>query len=162
MALIDMLDIYGEMEVIYTIAAFAWPVTMALLPFILLLYASYNVTVHVYKKLKHIYKWHTKRCSTRQTCTDDALKRKFFDLHVEIVDKIISFCKDNNVMIDEIHLNADGVRNSIPSGKWTSCTDSWFRLDADIEHECGKSISAMSKDEYESAKINHKPFLESY
>lgn len=161
-ALIDRQNIHGDMEILYTVAALAWPITIILLPFILLVCVSYNVTTHVYRKVNHMYRMHTKRCRTRQICTDDELKRKFFDLHVEIVDKIISFCKDNNVMIDEIHFNADGVRDSIPSGKWTSCTDSAFRLDVDIEHECGKSISAMSKREYEHAKINHKPFLESY
>ena len=97
-----------------------------------------------------------------QICQDEVLSKKFFDLHVEILDKIIAFCKDNNIMIDEIHLNADGVRDSIKNGKWGSSTDSTFKLDIDIEEETKKKLIDMTSYEYSMAKINHKPFLISY
>ncbi len=63
-----------------------------------------------------------------QICQDDNLTRKFRELHKELVDKIISFCKENNISIDEFHLNADGVDGSIPYGEWESCTDSGFSM----------------------------------
>ena len=52
-----------------------------------------------------------------QQCQDDELNKKFRALHHELVNKIISFCKENNILIDEIHLNADGVDGSIPYGE---------------------------------------------
>ena len=63
-----------------------------------------------------------------QICQDDNLTRKFRELHKELVNKIISFCKENNISIDEFHLNADGVDGSIPYGKWQPCTDSSFSM----------------------------------
>ena len=59
-----------------------------------------------------------------QSCQDDEITKSFRGLHVDIVNMIISWCKEHNVMIDEFHLNADGVRYSIPHGEWTSSTDS--------------------------------------
>jgi len=63
-----------------------------------------------------------------QICQDDNLTRKFRELHKELVNKIIFFCKENNISIDEFHLNADGVDGSIPYGEWQSCTDSGFSM----------------------------------
>ena len=63
-----------------------------------------------------------------QICQDDNLTHKFRELHKELVNKIISFCKENNISIDEFHLNADGVDGSIPYGEWQSCTDSGFSM----------------------------------
>lgn len=63
-----------------------------------------------------------------QICQDDNLTRKFRELHKELVNKIISFCKENNISIDEFHLNADGVNESIPYGEWKSCIDSSFSM----------------------------------
>ena len=63
-----------------------------------------------------------------QICQDDNLTHKFRELHKELVNKIIFFCKENNISIDEFHLNADGVNGSIPYGEWQSCTDSGFSM----------------------------------
>ena len=63
-----------------------------------------------------------------QICQDDNLTHKFRELHKELVNKIIFFCKENNISIDEVHLNADGVDGSIPYGEWKSCTDSGFSM----------------------------------
>ena len=63
-----------------------------------------------------------------QICQDEEITKKFRDLHTEIVNKIISFCKENNIDIDEIHLNADGVSGSIEYGEWQACTDSSFSI----------------------------------
>ena len=59
-----------------------------------------------------------------QICQDEDLTYKFRALHKELVNKVISFCKENNITIDEFHLSADGVEGSIPYGEWQSCTDS--------------------------------------
>lgn len=94
-----------------------------------------------------------------QKSQDKDLKKKFYNLHVEIIDKVISFCKENNIEVDEFNIHADSVRESIPFGKWTSVTDSCFRMDEDLGVENGKDIFSMDDKEYKLAKINHKPFL---
>lgn len=94
-----------------------------------------------------------------QKSQDRDLKKKFDNLHVEIVNKVIDFCKENNIQIDEFNIYADGVRESIPFGKWTSVTDSSFRMDESLSNENGKDVYKMSDKEYKLAKINHKPFL---
>jgi len=59
-----------------------------------------------------------------QECQDDEITSAFRDLHHKLVDEIIKFCKNYNVQIDDFHLSADGVIDSIPYGEWKSCTDS--------------------------------------
>lgn len=59
-----------------------------------------------------------------QQCQDEELTKKFRAFHEELVNKVISFCKDNNILIDEFHLNADALEDSIKFGSWQSCTDS--------------------------------------
>ena len=44
-----------------------------------------------------------------QQCQDEVLNKKFRELHHKLVNEIIAFCKENNIEIDEFHLNADGV-----------------------------------------------------
>ena len=63
-----------------------------------------------------------------QICQDEELTMKFRALHLEIVNKIISFCKENNIDVDEFHLNADELHDSIKYGSWQSCTDSAFSM----------------------------------
>lgn len=64
-----------------------------------------------------------------QQCQDSELNKKFRTLHKQIVNAIIQFCKENDILIDEFHLNADGVSGSIQYGKWESCTDSCLTFD---------------------------------
>ena len=66
-----------------------------------------------------------------QQCQDDEINKKFRELHKKIVDEIISFCKENNIVVDEIHLNADGVAGSIPYREWKPCTDSCLEFYSD-------------------------------
>ncbi len=94
-----------------------------------------------------------------QKSQDKDLKKKFDNLHVEIINKVIDFCKENNIQIDEFNIYADGVRDSISFGEWTSVTDSCFRMDESLSNENGKDVYKMSDKEYKLAKINHKPFL---
>lgn len=63
-----------------------------------------------------------------QICQDENLNNEFNNLHHEIVDKIIQFCKRNNLNIDEISLSIDGMLTSIPHEKWQAGTDSSFMM----------------------------------
>lgn len=94
-----------------------------------------------------------------QHCQDDLVNQKFRVLHKQIVNAVIQFCKENNIEVDEFNIYADGVRESIPFGKWTPATDSSFRMDESLSNENGKDVYKMSDEEYRKAKINHKPFL---
>ena len=63
-----------------------------------------------------------------QVCQDEEVTKKFRELHNELVNKVISFCKENNIIVDELHLNADCLEDSIKEGSWQSCTDSAFSI----------------------------------
>lgn len=96
-----------------------------------------------------------------QLCQDDNLTRKFYELHKELVNKIISFCKENNISIDEFHLNADGVDGSIPYGEWQSCTDSGFSM-IKFTDEYNDVVSLRKKvdnKEWKRIKLEQENFL---
>ena len=96
-----------------------------------------------------------------QLCQDDNLTRKFRELHKELVNKIISFCKENNISIDEFHLNADGVDGSIPYGEWQSCTDSGFSM-IKFTDEYNDVVSLRKKvdnKEWKRIKLEQENFL---
>ena len=76
-----------------------------------------------------------------QQCQDNTLNQKFRELHHKLVNEIISFCKENNISIDEFHLNADGVLGSIPYGRWEPCTDSCLELCTGRKYEQSFLIS---------------------
>lgn len=94
-----------------------------------------------------------------QKCQDDTITAKFRNLHFYLVNQIIGFCKENNIQIDEFNLHADGIRESIEFGEWTSATDSCLRFDEDLEHEVGKSLTEMTDEEYRNGKLNHQAVL---
>lgn len=95
-----------------------------------------------------------------QKCQDELLTTKFRELHYKLVNDIISFCKENNIVIDECYLSTDGLRESIPTGEWQSCTDSCLRFDESIYAEIGKTdITKVTNKEYKNAESKHKPFL---
>lgn len=56
------------------------------------------------------------------------VKKEWTDLHVKLVNEIISFCKEHNIDASEVHLNADCLEPSIEYGEWTPYTDSGFSL----------------------------------
>lgn len=68
-----------------------------------------------------------------QECQDAEITKKFKELHVKIVNEVISFCKDNGIIVDEFYLHADGLDESIKLGSWQPATDSQFELVRDIE-----------------------------
>jgi L-rhamnose mutarotase len=96
-----------------------------------------------------------------QQCQDDTLNQKFRELHKKIVDEIISFCKENNIVVDEIHLNADGVSGSIPYGEWQACTDSYFGLDkfTDEYWDVLSMKKHVTNEEWKKIKAKQEPFL---
>lgn len=97
---------------------------------------------------------------TWQKCQNEEIDKKFEKLHSKLVDEVITFCKENDIEIDEFSLSADGVRESIKCGKWYPPTDSCFRLDESIYAEIGETnLMHVTNEEYENAKFNHKPFL---
>lgn len=55
------------------------------------------------------------------------LEKKWYELHIEIVNKLIAFCKENNLKdVTDINLGIDGVKFSVESGEWTAATDSFL------------------------------------
>lgn len=52
----------------------------------------------------------------------------FWELHKEIVDKIMAFCKEYEVNAEECRLIVDGMKPSIEEGKWISASDSAITL----------------------------------
>ena len=87
-----------------------------------------------------------------QQCQDDEINKKFREFHKKLVNEIIAFCKENNIEIDEFHLNADGVEGSIPFGSWQACTDSCLSFDKFTERY--KNVA-----EWEKIKFEQEPFL---
>jgi hypothetical protein len=63
-----------------------------------------------------------------QVCQDPETTKKFKELHTELVNRVIEWCNENNVQIDEFHLHADGIRESIPYASWQPCTDSGLEM----------------------------------
>ena len=80
-----------------------------------------------------------------QQCQDEELTKKFRAFHEELVNKVISFCKDNNILIDEFHLNADSLEDSIKFGSWQACTDSCFSFEK-FTDEYKKAFIYMDRD----------------
>ncbi len=59
---------------------------------------------------------------------DEKIKKEWYDLHVKLVNEVITFCKEYNIEASEVHLNADCLEPSIKEGEWTPFTDSAFGL----------------------------------
>ena len=102
-----------------------------------------------------------------QVCQDEKLTMSFRKLHEDVVNMIIKWCHDNDVIIDEFSLNADGLPESIESGSWQSCTDSglsFYKFDdrykkiyhyADIDY-----IKSLTKKDIDNITYeNHEPYL---
>jgi len=96
-----------------------------------------------------------------QQCQDAEINKKFRKLHKKIIDEIISFCKENNIVVDEIHLNADGVSGSIPYGSWQACTDSYFGLNkfTDDYKDIVNMKKIVTNEEFEKIKQKQERFI---
>ena len=96
-----------------------------------------------------------------QQCQDDLLNQKFRVLHKQIVNAIIQFCKENDIVIDEFQLNADCLEDSIKAGSWQACTDSSLRFEK-YSQEYKDVISmknVVSEDEFNKILINEEPYI---
>ena len=57
------------------------------------------------------------------------LKKEWYDLHVKLVEEVITFCNKHNIKdACEFSLYADAINLSMKENKWMPCTDSSFRL----------------------------------
>ncbi len=77
-----------------------------------------------------------------QTCQDEELNKKFYELHKTLVNQIAEFCKDNNLKIDEVSLSVDGLQNSIPYSEWTAATDSSMTM-YNVDWTCEPFLCSM-------------------
>ena len=96
-----------------------------------------------------------------QQCQDEVLNKKFRELHHKLVNEIIAFCKENDIEIDEFHLNADGVEGSIPYGQWEACTDSCLSFEKFSEdYKAVINFDKLATDkEWRKIKSEQQPFL---
>lgn len=102
-----------------------------------------------------------------QQCQDDHITNAFRRLHERLIDEVIGFCRAYGISIDELHLNADSLEDSIKHGSWQSCTDSCLQFDkftqeykdcVDMKNE--ESIKKFADDnEYKRIINEQKPFL---
>lgn len=59
------------------------------------------------------------------------IQEKIYDLHNDIVNEIIMFCKDNDILPQMVSFNIDMLAPSIEAGMWTAATDSSLIFCAD-------------------------------
>ena len=78
-----------------------------------------------------------------QQCQDEHLNDEFRMLHKNLVNMVINFCNIHNITIDEFHLNADELSESIKYGSWQACTDSCLTFDKFSEEY--KDVVSMKK-----------------
>ena len=96
-----------------------------------------------------------------QQCQDEKLNIAFRHLHEHLVNETIQFCRAYGITIDEFHLNADCLEESIKHGSWQPCTDSCLSFDKYSQEY--KDIISMKKvvsnDEYNKIFANKEPFM---
>lgn len=90
-----------------------------------------------------------------QQCQDEELDKKFRKFHEDIVNQIICFCKDNDIIIDEFSLSADGLEGSIEKGSWQACTDSSF-IFRKFDDDYKKAFMKCDKEFYNKLKAEEK------
>ena len=103
-----------------------------------------------------------------QQCQDEKINIAFRNLHKNLVNEIIGFCKAWGISIDEIHLNADCLEDSIKAGSWQPCTDSCFILEKfsddykkaflEIDKEF---LLGKTKKDLDMIRLKEEPYLRS-
>lgn len=96
-----------------------------------------------------------------QQCQNDRINYKFRQLHKHIINDIITFCKAYGITIDEFHMNADGLEDSIKAGSWQACTDSYLSFEkfTDEYKDATSMKKIVSKEEFEKIKMDQEPYL---
>ena len=88
-----------------------------------------NEMIHLENKIKKIEE--ELKVYPCQECQDKDINDDFQALHKDLVNMVIQFCIKHNITIDEFNLSADGLEESIKSGKWMPWTDSCFIFEKD-------------------------------
>ena len=74
-----------------------------------------------------------------ETNRDPELHKAFSELHKQIVDSVIQFCKKHNLEVDAFDISADGLLGSREYGEWTCSTDSSMSMYIRKKGKCGLS-----------------------
>ena len=82
-----------------------------------------------------------------QQCQNESINKEFRKLHESLVNQVIDFCKTHDITIDEFHLNADCLEESIKHGSWNAYTDSSL------------AFYKMTDEEYNRIKSQQEPYL---
>lgn len=96
-----------------------------------------------------------------QQCQDETITTEFRELHHEIVNKIIKFCNDHNIMIDEVTMRIYDINESIPYHSWQAPTDSalTFMKFSDDWKALMSGEKIVTGKEYEQIKMEQEPYL---
>lgn len=102
-----------------------------------------------------------------QKCQEDNLNIAFRHLHENLVNEVIQFCRAYGITIDEFHMSADSLIESINAGSWQACTDSCLRFDKFTQEykDCvsmkdEESIHKLKDDkEWTRIKLEQEPYL---
>jgi len=96
-----------------------------------------------------------------QQCQDEKITMEFRELHKEIVNRIIKFCNDYNITIDEVSMKIYDIDESIPYHSWQASTDSslTFMKFSDDWKALMRCEKAVTKEEFEKIKIEQEPYL---
>ncbi len=90
-----------------------------------------------------------------ETNRDPELHKAFSQLHEDIVNLVIKFCKDHNLTdVDEFYVGADGIKGSIPYSIWCPCTDSDMSIIKLV-----KNTEEVSKENWSEFPDRENPFL---
>ena len=124
-------------------------------PFISILYiTNCNYMEKKNTGIKLSYKEDTRKFFGQQ-CQDEKLNKKFRKFHEDIVNQIIGFCKDNDIIIDEFSLSDDGLEGSIEKGSWQACTDSSFSF-RKFDDDYKKAFKECDQEFYDQLKAEGK------
>ena len=88
-----------------------------------------------------------------QQCQDEKINDAFRRLHEHLVTEVIQFCKAYNISIDEFHLCADCLEESIQNNKWCASTDSCFTFNK-FDSDYRKAFIEMNQ-----IRLRQEPFL---
>ena len=61
---------------------------------------------------------------SREKNDNPDLHTAFGELHKQVVDLIVAFCKEHDLHVDEVSIRTDGILGSKAAGEWTGFTDS--------------------------------------
>ncbi len=90
-----------------------------------------------------------------ETNRDPELHDAFSDLHEQIVNLVVNFCKEHNLTdVDEFYVSANGIKGSVPYGVWCSCTDSDMSIIKLVEN-----AEEASKEYWPELPDREHPFL---